>query len=183
MRIKQVENTIELQQILELQKKNLPTALSESEAGAAGFVTVSHELELLKEMNDHLPSIIAVENGNLAGYTLSMCKSFRNKIPILIPMFDEIDKLNFRNKKLSETEYLVGGQICVAKAYRGRGLFYKLYNGTRDFYKDDYAFLITEVTSKNPGSMTAHLKCGFEAIHDYSMGGPDTWTILAWDWT
>ena len=104
----------ELVQILRLQQENLYRNVSNEEKLAEGFVTVEHSYELLKEMNDVCPHTIAIDDqGNLAGYALSMHPSFRDKIDVLKPMFEVIDPLI-----ASEEKYMLMGQICVSKNHR-----------------------------------------------------------------
>ena len=60
---KQADSLKELEQILELQQRNLPKTISEDESAKEGFVTVEHTLNLLKSMNDVCGHIIAVDDG------------------------------------------------------------------------------------------------------------------------
>ena len=60
---KQAESLKELEQILDLQQRNLPKNISQEESTKEGFVTVEHTLDLLKSMNDVCGHIIAVDDG------------------------------------------------------------------------------------------------------------------------
>lgn len=182
MKIKLASTTEELEAILALQKQNLEDSLESTELNREGFVTVRHSLALLEKMNSELPSVIAIDQGKLAGYTLSMTSSFREDIPVLIPMFQLIDRLSYKGRNLSQLPYLVGGQICIDKAFRGQGLFYKLYHFARSSFDHRFPVMLTEVSDRNPRSVHAHLKCGFEIIHEYRMHPHEKWSILAWDW-
>src|SRR5713226_1221351 len=82
-----VEREKELDQILEMQRANLPHQLSAEEMAAEGFVTVEHTLDLLKRMHAVAPSIVARDGASLAGYALVMPVQCRFLIPILEPMF------------------------------------------------------------------------------------------------
>lgn len=57
------KNDEELQQILDLQKENLPAFISVEEQGREGFVTVHHHLDLLRAMNAPFPHVIAKDQG------------------------------------------------------------------------------------------------------------------------
>ena len=89
------ETDIDLYGILELQKKNLPGALSQEEIKSQGFVTVSHSFEKLKILNETEPHVIAKENDKVIAYLLAMTVAARNDIPELISMFDIIETLCF----------------------------------------------------------------------------------------
>ena len=182
MEIKQAEYDWELQGILDLQASNLESALLSNDGIQDGFVTLKHDMNLLSQMNKEVPSIIAAMDQHVVAYSLCMSKNFRNDIPFLVPMFDLIDSLIFRDTPLSSVNYLIGGQVCVEKKYRGTGLFAKLYNKAKDLYTQTYPLMLTEVSDRNPRSLKAHLKCGFESIHQYSIDGSENWHILAWHW-
>ena len=159
---KPAETLSELQQILQLQKLNLPEAVSKEEQNEEGFVTVRHDLEILRLMNDSCPHNIAVHNNQVIGYALSMHPDFGNSIEILKPMFEEIDKV-----VPNEISYLVMGQICIDKAYRKQGIFRGLYSFMKDSFKNDFDWIITEVDVQNQRSLQAHKAVGFKSLSSY----------------
>ena len=69
---KRVTNQEELCQILELQKCNILISISEKEKQKEGFVTVQHNLEILKSMNNVCAHTIATHNNVVIGYALSI---------------------------------------------------------------------------------------------------------------
>lgn len=112
---KAVESKVELMDILSLQDKNHLENLLLDQKKTNGFVTVRHTLDLLEKMNEQTPQIVAVDEQNhVVGYALSMLNSFSNMIPALVPMFEMFENIQFQGKKLSEYNYYVMGQICVA---------------------------------------------------------------------
>lgn len=171
-----------LQQILDLQQQNLPDAISAEKLVKEGFVTVQHSLPLLEEMNRAAPQVIAKDGELVAGYALVMLKEFQDKVPVLKPMFTMLEQLEYRQRPLPETPYYVMGQICIAEAYRGRGLFEGLYKKHRELYSGRFQLCITEVAARNPRSLRAHQKTGFRTIHTFT-DATDTWEIVAWDWS
>jgi ribosomal protein S18 acetylase RimI-like enzyme len=179
--IKLAETDEELNQILVLQTQNHFQDLSVHERNANGFVTVKHNLPLLKKMNDHAGQIIAVANGNLVGYALVMLKEFNSWIPVLTPMFEMFEKLSFDRKPLSNYAYYVMGQICIAESFRGQGIFERLYQKHKEVYSAKFELCLTEVSVRNARSMKAHEKIGFKTIHSFE-DKTDTWNILLWDW-
>lgn len=166
----------ELQQILDLQQRNLFSNVSDQEKQEEGFVTVEHGFEILKKMNDAQPHIIAKDNKKVVGYALSMTKEFANDIPVLQPLFKKIDSL------ISETQsYIVMGQICIDKLYRKQSVFRGLYKHMRNEQASTYDLLITEVASDNSRSLQAHYAVGFTRLLVYQIDGMD-WNIMQWDW-
>lgn len=59
---------VDFQQILNLQQKNLPKHLSQEELITQGFVTVEHDLKLLKLMSTTYPHVIAKHEDKIVGY-------------------------------------------------------------------------------------------------------------------
>ena len=168
----------DLQQILNLQFKNLPKNISSQEAISQGFVTVHHDFDLLKKMNRPYPHIVARDEEKTIGYTLVMLRSFEKETPVLIPMFEQINSTLYKGKKLGEAKYFIMGQVCIDKAYRGQGIFKGLYGELKKRMSPHFDYIITEVATRNSRSMRAHEKIGFENIHQYKAG--EEWVILLW---
>lgn len=172
----------ELEQILAIQQENHPSQLSEDKLKNSGFVTLLHTLDLLQEMNQIAPHIIAKVNDEVVGYALSMDPQLKNKIPILYPMFKMMDKVHYRNKKLTDWSYYVMGQICVKDGFKRKGIFSKMYHKHKEVFQDKYDLCITEVATRNIPSIKAHEKVGFKTVYEYQ-DTTDKWNIIAWDWS
>lgn len=178
---KPAETTEELQGILDLQQANLPQNISEAEKTAQGFVTVHHSMTQLAEMNAVAPHLIAKDGKKVAGYILAITKTSKDLIPVLVPMFRQFESLSFQEKSVAESNYLVIGQICVGKDYRGQGVFDRMYEAYGEYFSDRFDFAITEIAISNVRSIKAHQRTGFEIIHEFSDSTQD-WAIVALDW-
>ena len=176
-----VRDDSDLTAILYLQQQNLIVNLGLQEQEREGFVTVEHSFELLKSMNQPDPHIIAYDQSMLVGYALVMKRQFSEHIPVLIPMFKKIDSMYYEDKPLRQFNYFVMGQICVAKPYRGKGVFRGLYNEMRDRMKDRFNCVITEVDIKNERSCHAHYNIGFKSLGRYKSSNT-TWDLVLWNW-
>ncbi|MGC4021525.1 MAG: GNAT family N-acetyltransferase [Cyclobacteriaceae bacterium] len=172
----------DLEGILKLQKINLTKGLSAEEIQQQGFVTVDHSYEQLKNLNDHENHIIAKDGDEVVGYVLAMTVLSRQEIPILVPMFDVFDSVLYEGKKLSGYRYLVVGQVCVDKNYRGKGIFDQAYATYKDQYQGKYDFAITEIATTNQRSLNAHKRIGFEEVHMYKDPNETDWIVVVWDW-
>ncbi len=172
----------ELEQILQLQKKYLLGNIDREEMKSQGFLTVQHTREMLDRMHHLAPSIIIKDNDAVVGYALTMLRECRHLIAPLEPMFATFDHLSWRGKPLNEYTFYVMGQICVAKEYRGQGLFDKLYHGHRETFQPSYDFIITEVATRNTRSMRAHERVGFKTVQQYR-DDLDEWAVVLWDWS
>lgn len=177
----QAKTKEELEQILALQALNHPHALTAEQRAKEGFVTVKHNLELLKKMNNAVGQIIAKDGAIVVGYALVMPEEFKTMIPVLTPMFEMITTLSYQGKPLTAYRYYVMGQICIAEHYRGTGIFEKLYAEHKRLLADRFDFCLTEISVKNTRSMRAHEKVGFKTIHTFS-DNTDNWNIVLWDW-
>lgn len=165
----------DLNQILALQRKNLPGSISSEERINEGFVTVSHTFDLLKAMNDVCPHILAKSDGIVIGYALCMHPKFANDIAILRPMFEEIKSLHPKIEKC-----IAMGQICIDKTYRGRGIFRQLYKTMQEGVQPEFEQIITEVDAENTRSLRAHYAVGFKDLLTYRSSGQD-WRVIRLD--
>ncbi|MEL6721505.1 MAG: GNAT family N-acetyltransferase [Bacteroidota bacterium] len=173
--------TQDLQQILALQQVNLSKNISKEESRAQGFLTVEHDFDILKAMNDACPHVIAKVEDQVVGYTLVMLEQFKDRIPILVPMFEKVNQLEWKNRVVGNLQYFIMGQVCIAKDWRGQGIFSGLYQHMKLALADRFDCIITEVATRNTRSMRAHEKVGFEVLEIYD-GETEEWAIVGWDW-
>ncbi len=172
----------DLEKILALQKRNLAFSLTREEINEQGFVTVDHSYAQLHKLNELEKHVVAKYRGEVVGYLLAMTPQSRCEIPILKPMFAEFGKLSYDGKNIADYRYLVVGQVCIEKAFRGKGVLDDCYTAYRDFYGDNYDFAITEIAATNLRSLKAHRRVGFVELATYK--GPDNifWVVVLWDW-
>jgi GNAT superfamily N-acetyltransferase len=166
--------------ILELQKRNLYAAVSAEQQAQEGFVFAEHNFQLLKRMASYLPQVVALYDNKVVGYNLAMTSAMQDELESLTPMFKEFKRSSYRDKSLTEYKFVVGGQVCVDKGFRGQGLLSKLYHETRNQVHSQYQLCITEIAQRNLRSLQAHQKMGFEIIRTYR-DEKELWDIVAWD--
>ena len=171
VQFKRADTEDELRQILRLQRANLPTSVPTELHKTEGFVTVEHTLDLLERMNVACPHFIVKSGDRVVGYALSMHPKFGDEIDVLIPMFSEI------KKHYSDDDFMVMGQICIDKDFRGKGLFRKLYTEMLQGIQPDFSVIITEIDLENSRSLNAHYKIGFQTISTYQSDGHE-WALI-----
>ena len=171
----------ELQQILQLQEENLIQHIDEKEMISQGFVTLRHDLKILEQMHNLAPTVIIKDDDKVVAYALTMLRECRRLIPDLEPMFGLLDKLSWNDKPLSEHSFYVMGQVCVAKQYRGQGLFDSLYKHHKKIYQPQFDLFITEISTRNVRSTRAHERVGFKTIYTHR-DELDEWAVVAWNW-
>ena len=89
--------------------------------------------------------------------------------------------MEYKSASLQQMNYVVVGQLCVAKDYRGLGLVQKMYGHFRETLANEFQCCITDVARNNPRSLQAHLKTGFTVINTLTYGETE-WDIVLWDW-
>lgn len=172
-----VESDRDLEGVLALQRASrAPTQ--------DGFVTVEHTLDILRAMHAIAPSVVAREpHGAIVGYAIVMPKESRTLLPILEPMFAMIERLPPAALSAKpDPRWYVMGQIAVAPAHRGSGVFDALYAEHRARYQARFDLVITEVATRNTRSMRAHQRVGFRTVITYR-DATDEWALIAWDWS
>lgn len=172
----------DLEGILALQKLNLAQNLSPEEIQSQGFVTVKHSYQQIKKLNDTEKHIVAKDEQQVVGYLLAMTKHSRFELPILFPMFQVFENILYEGKMVSEYDYIVIGQVCIDKKYRGRGMLDACYAEYKNQYSHKYDFAITEIAANNPRSLKAHQRIGFKIIHIYSSPDGTKWFVVIWNW-
>lgn len=179
--ITRVSSPSEIIGIRDLQALNLKQNISAEEAIDQGFLTAAYTLDYLQEMNSICPSIIAKDNDKVVGYALVATKDIRNGHDLLKDLFDAIDKSKYKGILLRDVNYVVVGQLCVAKEYRGQDLVQKLYGHFKDSLSKEFTYLVTDIAQANARSLKAHQKRGFQVINELMYGGFG-WDIVLWDW-
>jgi hypothetical protein len=171
---------LHFEQMLSLQRRNLCHALSLEQQQKEGFVFAEHSVPLLRRMSAELPQAIALSGHEVVGYCLSLPLSLRTELPSLKPMFEQFAQCFHKGKPLSEYSFMVGGQVCVDRAFRGQGLLNRLYHQIRVSLPSGYDLCVTEIALRNQVSIGAHEKMGFQTIATYS-DGREKWAIVAWE--
>jgi L-amino acid N-acyltransferase YncA len=176
------QNDTDLHQILALQKQNLAAGLTKEQINSQGFVTVSHRFEDLKKMNEIEQHVIGKDNDRVVAYLLAMTEHSKFDVPVLFPLFEMFERVDYQNKKIAGYKYIVVGQACVAENYRGKGVFDACYAAYRDCFKNKYDFAITEIAIRNQRSINAHKRIGFESIYSYAAPDGEEWSVVLWKW-
>ncbi len=168
----------DLLQILELQKENHRSLISDDEFKKEGFVTVKHDFALLKRMNQPHPHIVARSHDQVIAYALVMLPEIFNDIPALATMVDLLDNCSWKNQPLTNFRYFVMGQICIKKGFRGMGVLPGLYREMNSRMHPFYDAVITEISHLNQRSLRAHQKAGFELLHTHQASDGEYWDIV-----
>jgi hypothetical protein len=181
LKITHAKSIADFEGILKLQRENLTDTISVEEKNTQGFVMVQHRLKDLEEFSHKAPQLIAKDGDDVCGYVLAMPKEFRQSIPMLVPMFEQLDQILVNGISIAKYDYVVVGQICIKKGNRGFQLFDQLYEAYKQLFQPIFDFAITEISTSNIRSMRAHERVGFKAIHTFR-DQYEEWNIVCWDW-
>lgn len=179
--IKRVTEFSELEGIQKLQKRNLKANLSLAETETEGFVTAEYTIEFLQKMHEAGASIIAKDDDMVVGYALVASPKVRNEHELLAGLFTAIDKSAFGGKLLKDSDYVVVGQLCVSKQYRGMRIVDQMYEYYRECLSDTFDYCITDIDQANPRSLKVHMRSGFQVINTLQYKEAK-WDIVLWDW-
>lgn len=179
LHFKTAETYEEFVGILDLQQQNHIKNLDSIDQG---FVFAEHSVEDLVKMNSFAPHIIAKDEDLVVAYILGMTVASRYDIEMLIPMFEQFDEIEVNGTPLSAYNYIVVGQVAVAKDYRGQGIFDQCYALYKEVHKNNFDFAITEISERNHRSLMAHYRVGFRELSRYVNEDDEVWIIVAWDW-
>jgi ribosomal protein S18 acetylase RimI-like enzyme len=179
--LKLVETEQELIGLKQLQTNNLRRIIGEEEAMKEGFVTSEYELSLLQKMHAIHPSIIVKEGEEVVGYTIVTNKQVFGEHPELDHLFNTLDATAYKGILLKEVQYILIGQVCVAKSHRGQGWVPKMYDYYKHLHAKTYPYLVTDISQANKRSIRMHQKIGFETIGTIEQVGTG-WDIVLWDW-
>lgn len=182
--LKQANSLRELEGIKELQLLNLKDHVSDEEKMVEGFVTANYTIEFLQEMNELEKSVVAKVDDRVVGYIIAAPRAIGSKHSILKELSATIDRCLYQGKSLESRNYIMSGQVCIAKDFRGSGLLPKLYNYFRECFQEKYDCCITEVDDRNDRSIRAHLRSGFQIIHSMTSDSDPSisWHFVLWDW-
>ena len=179
--LKLVETEQELIGLKQLQTNNLRRIIGEEEAMKEGFVTSEYALSLLQQMHIIHPSIIMKEGNEVVGYTIVTNKAVYGAHPELDHLFNTLDATEYKGALLKNSNYILVGQVCVAKTHRGQGWVPKMYDYYKNLHAKNYTFLVTDISQANKRSVRIHQKIGFETIGVIEQVGT-CWDIVLWDW-
>lgn len=179
LRFEFTKDPMVIDQILDLQSQNLRQNISIAEAKQEGFVYVQHKKETLQAICDLEPAVVARDQNILAGYAICMNRQFGDQVPELVEFFKMLHNKVYVG--IEPPSFLVCGQVCVHKNYRGMNIMSSMYNKMKELHHK-YDYCVTEISAANTRSMYAHNKLGFQTIYSFYDKYGEPWNIVLWDW-
>lgn len=166
---RRAETDEDFQKIFELQNKNIVNSLSHEDL-KDGFLSGEFTLERLREANENICIMTCFCGNDLCGYHIASTLEFNQTSRLLMQMMQQFDKIIYKDKLLAEYECFIAGPTCIAKEYRGLGIYPQLISVLFDFLKDTQnpsRLRISFASASNPRSLNAQKKIGCEIIGEF----------------
>lgn len=156
--------------IVALQNKNLRAALTAPEQ-ADGFLSVQFSEEQFQAMNHDLCVIVGVDQKAVRCYACASSLEFNQQVPLIVNMCEDLKKISYQKKRLSDYASFIYGPVCIDKAYRGKGILLNLFQEVLAFLRKEHSYLellVTLIAKNNLRSLNAHKKLGLEMVGEFS---------------
>ncbi len=164
--------------ILELQALVHKASVSAATAREQGYVSWRHTLDALAIFNAPVPHTIGLsEDGRVVAYALSMDPRHRRLMPEAEGFVAIVEQQQWEGTPVGKTQYVCMGQVAVAEAHRGTGLFRRLYEAWFAAQAQHYELGVTEIAVANHRSRSAHAALGWVEMgrhHD----GQQEWIVV-----
>ncbi len=142
--------------ILELLTKNLYKNLSPEDRGG-GFVIFEPTAQELEKIINDVGIILSFSGNELEGYLMVMSKKLALTFAFEKELLTYAEQLKYQGKFISEYNYILLAQICIAKEARGKGTLKQLHQAMRIMLKDKgYEIGIGEIADTNSKSLGVH---------------------------
>ena len=154
--------------VLDLQALNLQANLP-LEALENGFVTTPFTPTLIEQIIQMDGLFVAEDRGKIIAYVYAGSWNYFQQWPIFSFMVERFPYLKFKAQPITVTNSFQYGPICIAKAYRGKGVLSKIFEEMRSSLAPNYPISITFINGINKRSTKAHVeKLGWEIIDRFS---------------
>ncbi len=164
--------------ILDLQARVHRANVSAEVAREQGYVSWRHTAAVLREFCSPVPHTIAVDRaGAVVAYALSMDPRLASAMPTAAGFVEVVAPMLWRGTPVGKTDYVCMGQVAVAAAHRGTGLFRRLYEAWYAAEAEHYGLAVTEIAEANQRSRKAHAALGWEEIGRHNDGAQE-WIVV-----
>lgn len=166
---RRAETMEDYQKIFELQNKNLVPSLSENDL-KDGFLSAAFTLDNLQAVNANICIMTCFSGINLCGYHIASTPEFNKTSLLLTQMMQQFNQITYKDKILSEYDCFIADPTCIAKEYRGQGIYPQLITSLFDFLKNTLnpsRLRISFASELNKMSLNAQKKIGCEIIGEF----------------
>lgn len=152
--------------MLELQKKNLATELSENQKASNGFVTTPFTAGQLEEIIAQDGAFVTEINEKVVAYLYGGSWSYYDQWPIFPYMTSRFPGWKTQHPITTANSFQYG-PVCIDSAHRGKKIINRLFETLRLEFADKYPLAGTFINQANSISTRAHLKIGWEIADEF----------------
>ena len=157
--------------ILRLNSANFIANLAEQDR-RDGFLSAVFTPEQTAAMAEDLGTTVAIVDGALAGFLCAFRNDFDHGSPVVAKMIESYDRMRFEGKLLSSYNTYAYGPVCIARAYRRKGLLRGLYEEQKRELAGKFEVGVALIARNNPHSMQAHVAgLGMTDVGSFELNG------------
>jgi predicted GNAT superfamily acetyltransferase len=157
--------------ILRLQSANYIANLT-SEERQQGFLSAEFSYRQVAGMAEDLGTMLAVVEGEVAGFLCAFRKEFNHGSPVIDQMLKSYDRVEFEGRPLARFNSYIYGPVCIARVYRGKGLLRGLFEAQKADLSGRFEVGVAFVSSDNPHSLLAHVSgLGMTEVGEFKAKG------------
>ena len=179
--------------ILALQRAAHRDAVDARTAADEGFVTWRYDRPTLRALDDPAAHSVAVDDTTeqVVAYAISLpaatargdgpdAEGHALAHPLAQQLARVLDGLTWDGTPVAEIDYVIMGQVAVAPAYRGRGVFRRLYAHYLASRARHYDLALTDIHAENARSRAAHAAIGWQEV-PHKAEELNDWVVVGYD--
>ena len=134
-----------------------------------GFITADFtEAQIQELIMQERGCFIAKDQERIVAFAMSASWGFWSQWPIFQKMVEDLPSLTYKGYQLSEENSYQYGPVCVARDYRGRGVFQQIFSFALQQMSHRYPVLLSFINTINQRSYAAHItKLGLDVIQQF----------------
>jgi hypothetical protein len=113
-------------QIVMIHNKNLNTVLTAEEKASGGFLSVPLRAEDFQMMDQEIAVVVASCGKEVIAYHCASSCQYYQSVPLCARMMEPFAHVLYDGKPLAHYTCFVVGPMCIAKNYRGKGIYLNL---------------------------------------------------------
>ena len=143
-------------QIVMMQNENLNTVLTAEEKASGGFLSVPLKAEDFQVMNKEIAVVVASSGKEVVAYHCASSCQYYQSVPLCACMMERFANVLYEGKPLVHYTCFVVGPMCIAKNYRGKGIYLKLWQELTKHISAGLEMAVGPASEANPRALHAH---------------------------
>jgi hypothetical protein len=156
-------------QIVMMQNENLNTMLTSEEKASGGFLSVPLKVEDFRVMNQEIAVVVASWGKEVIAYHCASSCQYYQFVPLCAYMMERFAHVLYDGKPLVHYTCFVVGPMCIAKNYRGKGIYLKLWQELTKHIPAGLEMGVGPASEANPRALHVHTqKAGMLVVDRFS---------------